>query len=88
MIFEKGGKEFVARCWTHKLRDLVDLSGLTDDLDLKSKRAGTRFGRFWSTATKWGEESRYQEKSQRYAEDLIEAITDNDGVLPWIKIHW
>lgn len=88
VIFEKGGKDFVGKCWTHKLNDLVDLSGLTDELNSRRRMPGTQFGKFWSTASKWGEESRYQQKPRRDAEDLIEAITHNDGVLLWIKTHW
>lgn len=51
--------------------------------------ANPRFQAFWTTATKWNEQSRYERWTQADAERLYEAITDpNDGVMQWIRGYW
>jgi hypothetical protein len=44
----------------------------------------------WAVILEWSEESRYDlSTGEREARNLIQAISDNqEGVLPWIKLHW
>jgi hypothetical protein len=44
----------------------------------------------WAVILEWSEESRYDlSTGDREARNLIHAINDNqEGVLPWIKLHW
>lgn len=43
----------------------------------------------WTIVARWSEGSRYEQREQAEAEELISAITDpSEGVLQWIKQHW
>lgn len=48
------------------------------------------FDLHWRRVKFWSEESRYDvSKNEQDARDLIRAISDSqEGVLPWIKLHW
>jgi hypothetical protein len=81
-------KKFSEKCFTHKLLDLIEISGLKDvHLDLLKNNAG--FAGFWGVAKEWTEAARYQQRTEVEAKDLYEAITnDPNGVLPWIRTNW
>ena len=100
-MIETGGvftdKKFAEKCWTHDFMELVDLAGLIDDLNDARKASaavptglpGGAFVGFWKTAVLWKETIRYEDKTQREAEDLYEALTtDPEGVLKWIQKYW
>jgi hypothetical protein len=42
----------------------------------------------WIKAKEWSELSRYQEKTQSEAEQLLRAILGKNGVLPWLMQRW
>ncbi|MHB1422186.1 MAG: hypothetical protein ACYC3I_03100 [Gemmataceae bacterium] len=80
--------KFLAGCRTHKLEDLLKLANLQAAHGVAVGAKPVLLGN-WSAATNWTEESRYEQRSKKDAEELYEAITNNpDGVLPWIKLHW
>jgi hypothetical protein len=85
-------KKFAEWCWTHEFGKLVELAGLTDELNTKlsaSAAAGGAFVGYWGTATQWKETSRYEDKTEAEAKALYEAIHhDPDGVLKWIRNYW
>ncbi|HYT88340.1 MAG TPA: HEPN domain-containing protein [Gemmataceae bacterium] len=83
-------------CLTHDFGKLVQLAGLTDELNNKLKAsaaaggpAGAAFAKHWTIVILWKVTSRYEAKTQLEAEILYNAIThDPDGVLRWIKNYW
>jgi HEPN domain-containing protein len=82
-------KDFAAKCFTHKLEQLVVQAGVqmifqaarTADPDLEVN---------WTIVKDWDEKARYERKRSRaQAQGLYDAITDSvHGVLTWIKLHW
>ncbi len=78
---------FSKRCFTHDVKELIELC------ELKKQHAhqlnNARFDVFWTLALLWTEVSRYQQKTESEARQLVEAITSEpDGVLPWIRTFW
>jgi hypothetical protein len=81
-------KKFSEKCFTHKLIELIDLSGLKKEHEYLLK-TNTTFQLYWGAAKDWSEAARYQQKTEKEARDLNEAITnDPDGVLRWIRTNW
>jgi len=81
-------KKFAEWCWTHDYGELVDLAGLTDDLNA-NLAANAAFVAHWGNAKQWKETSRYEPKTEVEAVSLYAAITnDPDGVLRWIRNYW
>jgi hypothetical protein len=81
-------KRFSERCFTHKLTELIDLSGLKKDHESLLKANPVLAGN-WGVAKNWTEASRYQQKTEKEARELIEAVTNEpDGVLRWIRTNW
>lgn len=80
--------ETVKRSYQHIPEGLVSTSGLKIDLEKKILR-DRHFAARWAIVVQWKPESRYEIKSQREAEGLLEAITDSrKGVLRWIGQYW
>jgi hypothetical protein len=81
-------KRFSEKCFTHQIEDLLKLSGLKDAHNV-SMGSNASFVGFWGVAKDWSELARYQQKTEREAKELYEAITDGtDGVLQWIRLYW
>jgi hypothetical protein len=82
----------IDECLTHEFGKLINLSGLTAELNanLAASAAGNRaFAGNWGTAALWKVTDRYESKTESEARALYAAITDNpDGVLPWIMNYW
>jgi hypothetical protein len=86
VIFKE--RKFLENCWTHDLKILVKSAGLESQFG-QARSASPGLDLNWATVTDWSEESRYEQKNQIGAEELYEAITNNnDGVMQWIRIHW
>jgi len=71
-----------------ELKALVELAAL--DANLEADMTGNPILRGnWGVAKDWKETSRYEEKTEREARTLFEAITNEpNGVLRWIRGHW
>lgn len=81
-------KSLVNSIYTHKVKDLLGLSGLKTEFELAMK-ADSLLGSNWAICSEWTPECRYQDKSDAEAFDLLNAITDaKHWVLPWIKVRW
>jgi hypothetical protein len=82
----------VEECLTHEFGKLVQIAGLTDELNkllAASTAAGKEFVGNWTTALQWKVTSRYEAKKKTEAEKLYAAITDKpNGVFLWIKKYW
>lgn len=74
--------------YTHDLNVLVKTAELKPARDAESA-ANPRFKEFWTTASDWNEQARYDQWTQAAAERLYEAITNStDGVMQWIRGYW
>jgi hypothetical protein len=81
-------RKFSEKCWTHNLKQLVDLAGLTAALKADMVADQILFSK-WDTVKDWSEESRYTPRTKREAEALYDAIADKrHGVLSWTKVRW
>jgi hypothetical protein len=79
-------------CLTHEIPKLVQLAGLTDQLNVdlkKSAAADKEFAVNWETAKSWTVTSRYATKTEADAKKLYAAIAEEPhGVLQWIRTYW
>jgi HEPN domain-containing protein len=81
-------KKFAEKCWTHNLKQLLDLAGLKVGFDAALKTDPDLLNN-WNTVEDWNEGSRYDRTTKAKAENLYEAITEKKhGVLSWLKRHW
>lgn len=81
-------RAFAQKCYTHKIEELVSLSGLKPQRESDVK-TNPGLGRSWSITKDWDETARYQQWTEAQARSLFQAITDSaSGVLPWIKARW
>jgi HEPN domain-containing protein len=82
-------KALALRAYSHDLPDLLDLAGLKLQLQMDTVPGPNALAMHWQLVKNWNERTRYEQKPEADARDLIRAITDpSDGVLPWIKRHW
>lgn len=80
-------KQQVQRAYTHKLDELVRLSGL--EADLIDELARPAFNVNWTLAKDWSEASRYTTRNRTQATELVEAVGNpREGVLPWLRQRW
>jgi HEPN domain-containing protein len=77
------------KAFTHRLDVLVGLAEL-EQARIDKAKSSLDFKLNWAVILEWSEESRYDlSAGDREARNLIHAISDNqEGVLPWIKLHW
>ena len=81
-------KVLANQSYTHDLRRLLDLSGLSDLFEAGA-RADPVFRKNWETVKEWSQDSRYQSKERLGAADIIEAVGDpGSGVLQCIRKLW
>jgi HEPN domain-containing protein len=81
-------KKFAERCFTHDIEALVKAANLEiiRGLDIASS---PDLALNWQVVKDWNVDIRYEERSEREARELYEAITHSaHGVLPWIKARW
>jgi HEPN domain-containing protein len=77
-------KQFVNKCHTHNVEELVLHAGLKAMLQTDAALMLR-----WAIMKDWNEQSRYERKTRVEAKALYDAITDPaHGVLQWIKSHW
>ena len=81
-------KNFVDKCWTPNLVQLLGPAQLKADFDAALK-ADKELRKNWKVVSDWDESSRYESRTKGKAEQLYEAITDKKhGVLLWFKFRW
>ncbi|MBI4442980.1 MAG: DNA-binding protein [Acidobacteria bacterium] len=82
-------KGLVNSFYTHKLEQLLNLSGAKSE---KEKRAQNdlAFEINWNTVRDWKEDTRYElGVTEADARGMYEAVTNGaSGVLPWLKTQW
>ncbi len=81
-------RKFSEKCWTHSIRGLIDVAGLTAVLAADTA-VNPRLTRNWSVAKEWRETSRYDTSTHWQAKKLYRSITDKaNGVMSWIRVRW
>jgi HEPN domain-containing protein len=76
------------RYYVHDLPRLLEGAGLGSAQQQEATQDAT-FRRNWATVKDWTEETRYQSRGQREAEELLAAISDPlHGVLQWLRANW
>ncbi|MCC7368037.1 MAG: HEPN domain-containing protein [Chloroflexi bacterium] len=74
--------------FTHSIRDLVRLAGLSDVLAARMRHS-PQFSVNWEDTLKWSEQSRYESWTMQEAWQLLAAVDAvPDGVLEWTRQHW
>jgi len=77
-----------ARLYTHDLPKLLDSAGLGMAFEQETGQDRI-FKQNWSVVRDWTEETRYQSRGQRQAEEILAAIKDpQHGVLQWLRRNW
>jgi HEPN domain-containing protein len=80
--------KFVRSIYTHNLRELVGLAGLSNALEAEQD-AHPAFGLNWGLVVAWDESVRYRSIDRELAETMVNAVGDvGDGVLRWVRKHW
>jgi HEPN domain-containing protein len=80
-------KRFVIDIYSHDLRKLIEVAGLTQQLAVARQSNG--FDANWATIENWRPESRYVMVGRASARAMVGAVDDpQDGVLHWIRSHW
>ena len=82
----------IDECLIHDFGKLIQLAGLTDELNTNlasSAAAGGVFVANWTVAAQWKVTSRYESRTEAEARQLFDAIVQvPDGVLPWVQKYW
>jgi hypothetical protein len=85
-VFQEKAK--INECLTHNFGELINLSGLSDELNTQLA-ANAAFVGNWGLTTQWKVTDRYEKKTEADAKALYAAITDDPGgVLIWIMNYW
>ena len=81
-------KKYGERCWTHNFDKLLALAEL-DDFLKNDRQTNQALSDNWDNVEEWVETSRYQQKTQREAQELYDAVTAiPNGAMAWIRTHW
>jgi HEPN domain-containing protein len=81
-------KAFVNAIYTHGLKALVGVAGLSTELR-REEGQSSKFAANWGLVANWTPEIRYDDVDRYTAQITIDAISDGkDGVLRWIKVYW
>jgi hypothetical protein len=88
-LHEVPDKKLVNSFYTHRLDELLTISGVKSDMEIHAK-ADFRFEINWNTVRDWSESARYEIGStEAVARGMYDAVTnDVAGVLPWLKTRW
>jgi HEPN domain-containing protein len=80
-------KKRVDSSYSHDLRELLKVAGLTDAFRERA-RGDVAFRDNWDTVLAWSEQSRYNRNGVKSAQDLLLAVSAKDhGILSWLKLY-
>ncbi len=81
-------KNYVNAIYTHELRTLVSLAGLSEELKLMEDTDQV-FSANWALVAQWTEASRYETHEPVEAQAMIQALVmPRSGVFEWIQRFW
>src|SRR6266481_1334960 len=70
----------VQRIYSHDLNSLLGLSGLKDELEVEME-ANAELRKYWTIATEWSEQARYEIWTLERASAILEAVSGDKGLL-------
>ena len=86
--FDFPDKTRVTNSYVHKPGDLLGVANLSGPFQL-ARQLNPKLQASWSVVNNWSEQSRYAIWNRADADAMIDAVgKQQDGVLPWIKLHW
>jgi HEPN domain-containing protein len=80
-------RKFVESVYSHDLKGLLipaGLAALFDRLDTTDKPLAVK----WNVVKDWTEQSRYAAHGEKRAKDMLDAVSDPQGVLECLKQYW
>jgi HEPN domain-containing protein len=81
-------RSFVNAIFSHNLRTLVSLAGLSKKLQDR-EAAASAFAANWALVNEWTPEVRYLSVDRYSSQILVQAVGEpTAGVLPWIRAYW
>jgi len=81
-------RKVIDAVYTHDLTKLIKSAGL-EDSHRKDLENDEELKVYWSVLEQWSEASRYGEYDQKRAQDIYQAVADEEhGVLQWVKQRW
>ena len=88
MLYDFPDRKRVEESYRHSPETLLRTAGLQVELQ-QMVRSDPAFANNWTIVREWTETSRYETHIQPLAQDMYQAVSDNDhGVLSWITLHW
>ena len=89
LAYEVPDKKLVNDFYTHRLDQLLTISGVKSDLENRAK-TDPSFEINWNTVRDWNEAVRYElGVTEALARGMYEAVTNGiSGILPWLKTQW
>jgi hypothetical protein len=86
--FEFPNKARVLKSYVHKPSELFEVAELASLFE-SARRNNAKLQASWGVVNNWSEQSRYTIWNRADANAMIDAVGKlQDGVLPWIKLHW
>lgn len=81
-------RRLVDKVHSHDLASLTKLAELDDDLRRRADSSRS-FAGHWAIVTNWSEKARYLSVDRADAEDLLQALNDDEnGIMRWIRASW
>lgn len=89
LLHEVPEKKLVNSFYTHRLDELLTISGVKSQLESRSQ-SDSGFKVNWRAVLGWSEAVRYEvDITEARAREMYEAVTNSTtGILPWLKIMW
>jgi HEPN domain-containing protein len=76
------------RYYVHDIPKLLDGAGIEPAFEQEARQDAI-FRANWAAVKDWTEETRYQNRGQKQAEEIMIAINDpQHGVLQWLRRNW
>lgn len=87
--YEVPDKKLVNSFYTHRLDELLTISGVKSELETQTRR-DVNFALNWNLVRDWTEAARYElDVAETSARNMHEAVTHAaSGILPWLRTQW
>jgi hypothetical protein len=86
--FDFPDKNLIRDAWTHRLDQLVKLTGLAPEFESERQSNGN-LELNWIVVNDWSEDSRYEIGiTESDARNLYSACIGRNGILTWIRKRW
>lgn len=86
--FDFPDKNLIRDAWTHKLDQLLKLTGLAPEFELE-RTSNENLKLNWIVVSDWSEDSRYEIGiTESEAQNLYQACIGRNGILTWLMKRW